>query len=122
MTKRRQERVNDLIQEEISVLLQRDTRDPRLSKVTVTEVEVSADLRSARVFVTVLGEETDQRAALQALARAAGYFRRELSNRLRLRHVPTLNFELDQATIKGRRVLDLLASLEDAPETSEQSR
>lgn len=112
MTSRRQERVGELLHEEISILLQRESHDPRLGRVTVTDVKVSTDLRSARVFVTVLGEEPEQQAALQALAHAAGYLRRELGARLRLRRIPTLTFELDQAVMRGSRILELLAGLE----------
>lgn len=121
MTSRRQERVSELVHEEISLLLQRESRDPRFALVTVTDVEVSADLRSARVFITVLGEEPEQQDALQALAHAAGYLRRELSSRLRLRRIPELTFELDQAVARGSRILELLASLDDASQASDQS-
>lgn len=117
MTSRRQERVSELLHEEISLLLQWESQDPRLSQVTITDVQVSADLQSARVFFTVLGEEQEQKAAVQALTHATSYIRRELGARLHLRRVPRLTFELDKATVRGTRILDLLASL-NAPDQS----
>ncbi len=117
MTSRRQKRVGELLHEEISLLLQRETSDPRFAQVTVTDVEVSADLRMARVYVSVLGEPLEQQAALQALDHAAGYLRHELGARLRLRRIPRLTFELDEAVERGSRILELLASL-NAPDQS----
>jgi ribosome-binding factor A len=117
MTSRRQKRVGELLHEELSLLLQRETNDPRFSRVTVTYVEVSADLGAAKVYVTVLGEQSEQQAALEALDHAAGYLRHELGTRLRLRRIPRLTFELDEAVERGSRVLELLADLEAADQS-----
>ncbi|MFQ6057893.1 MAG: 30S ribosome-binding factor RbfA [Anaerolineae bacterium] len=108
MPTRRQERVADLIQEEISDLLQRKVRDPRLEFVTVTAVEVSPDLRHAHVYVTLLGNQEEQQAALVGLQHAAGFLRHELGARLSLRRVPELTFALDKSIERGQRILDLL--------------
>jgi len=112
MISRRQKRVGELLHEELSLLLQRETKDPRFSRVTVTYVEVSADLGVAKVYVTVLGEQPEKQAALEALDHAAGYLRHELGARLRLRRIPRLTFELDEAVERGTRVLELLAGLQ----------
>ena len=83
------QRVNQLIREEISHLVQRELKDPRLGFVTVTEVDVSKDLRTAKVYVSVLGPESDWQGSLQALESARGFIRSWLVPRLRLRAVPT---------------------------------
>jgi ribosome-binding factor A len=108
MPTRRQERVADLLQEEISDLLQRKVRDPRLELVTVTALQVSSDLRYARVYVSLLGSEEEQRAALAGLQHAAGFLRHELGARLSLRCVPDLTFVLDESIERGQRILDVL--------------
>jgi ribosome-binding factor A len=112
MPTRRQERVADLLQEEISDLLQREVRDPRLEFVTVTAVKVSSDLRHARVYVSLLGSEEEQQAALVGLQHAAGFLRHELGARLSLRRVPDLAFVLDESIERGQRILELLDQLE----------
>lgn len=112
MPTRRQERVADLLQEEISDLLQREVRDPRLEFVTVTAVKVSSDLCHAWVYVSLLGSEEEQQAALVGLQHAAGFLRHELGARLSLRRVPDLAFVLDESIERGQRILELLDQLE----------
>jgi ribosome-binding factor A len=103
---RRTERVNELIREELSDLLLREVRDPRLGGViSITRVEVSPDLVNARVYVSIMNETTDRAAALQALNAGAGFFHRELKHRLELRRVPFLNFRLDKSIEEGAAVL-----------------
>jgi ribosome-binding factor A len=112
---RRVDRLNTLLQEEISALL-RQVKDPRLAGlVTVTRVEVSADLAHARVFVSVLGTPQQKESTQQALTSAAGFLRRELGHRLTLRRVPALHFQVDTALEEAGRVLDLLHRLDTQP-------
>lgn len=109
----RPEKVAHLMRREIADILERRLRDPRLgSTVTVTDVQVTQDLSFARVFVTVLGDESARGPALEALRRASGFVRRELGGRLDLREVPELRFEYDGSLDQGRRVEDLLRRLE----------
>src|SRR5512137_1385204 len=104
---RRAERVGDLIREEIADLLRKEIDDPRLKTgalVSITDVEVSDDLRHAKVFVTILGHDEaggnqESKDAFAALRHAEAFLRRELGPRLRLRYVPELHFHLDE-TIK----------------------
>jgi ribosome-binding factor A len=119
---RRVQRVSTLLQEELSRLLREAVSDPRLGALTtIARVRVSPDLEHATVGVTVLGDEAAERASLAALNAAAGYLRRELAGRLRLRHVPSLRFVADAAVSQGDRVLTLLDSLTgSADQTSEQ--
>jgi ribosome-binding factor A len=103
--------VAELLHEEISQLIQHNTRDPRLGFVTVTGVEVSADLRIAQVFVTALGDETDAQSTLEGLTSAAGYFRHQMRQTLSLRYMPELRFKLDTSLEYGLRVDDLLNTI-----------
>ncbi|GAB4528518.1 MAG: 30S ribosome-binding factor RbfA [Anaerolineae bacterium] len=103
----------ELLQEEISLLIQRRARDPRFGFVTVTGVEVSPDLRVAHVYVSVLGSEDDVKKSLSSLRGAAGFFRRELGASLSLRYLPELNFRLDYSLERGMRIDQLLDSLRE---------
>lgn len=106
---RRTERLNHLIRHDITELLQRETKDPRLSVlVTVTQVSVSADLRHARVFISVMGTDQEKTEAMAGLQAATGFLRRELSHRLRLRHSPELSFCYDDTMEKAGHVLQLI--------------
>ncbi|MDP6142438.1 MAG: 30S ribosome-binding factor RbfA [Dehalococcoidales bacterium] len=106
---RRIERVNHLIRQEISELLQRQIKDPRLdSFVTVTEVSTSSDLRSAKVFVSCIGSEAKKEETLRVLTVASGYFRGELAKRLRLRRVPEIDFQWDNSIQQGANILELI--------------
>ena len=113
MATRRQRQVAELLHEEISQLIQRGTRDPRLGFVTVTGVDVSADLRNARVYVTVLGDEADAQTTLKGLASATGYFRYQMKQTLSLRHIPELKFKLDTSLEHGSRIEALLETIKN---------
>jgi ribosome-binding factor A len=108
---KRLERVNQLVREEISHLLQRELKDPRLGFVTVTEVDVAPDLRSARVYVSVLGSEMDWQSSLAALDSAKGYIRNWLVPRLRTRAVPHLTFHPDRSMAHAAHIQTLLEEL-----------
>lgn len=115
---RRTQRVADLVRAELAQILLRDLRDPRVSLATVTSVDVSPDLRHARVQVSVLGAEETRRESLQALEGAGGYIRRQLAHRLRLRVTPELVFELDRGAEHSQRISDLLEGLHGNHESS----
>jgi ribosome-binding factor A len=111
MPSRRQRRVSDLIQKEISELLQRKVNDPRLSFVTVTAVEVSADLRQAHIYVSTMGDQKVREEMLTGLKHATGFLRQELGSRLALRYIPNLNFHLDDSLERSQRIMQLLDQL-----------
>lgn len=111
MQGKRIERVNQLIKEEISGLLQRELKDPRIGFVTVTEVLVSKDLSQAKVYVSILGSEAEWRATFAALESASGFIRNQLRRRLRLRAIPSLNFRPDRSMAHAARIQGLLAEL-----------
>lgn len=110
----RTERIGDLLRSELSTLLRREMRDPRVELAAISSVEVSRDLRWARVRVSALGEEGHRLEVIAALERAKGFLRRELAQRLDLRTTPELRFELDRGPEHSQRIADLLDSLAPA--------
>ncbi len=111
MQGKRLDRVNQLIREEISHLVQRELKDPRLGFVTVTEVAVSKDLRTGKVYVSVLGDEAQWKASLAALQSARGFIRNWLAPRLRIRAVPDLTFVPDRSMAHAAHIQTVLERL-----------
>ena len=111
MASRRQRKVAELLHQEISQLIQREIRDPRLGFVTITGVDVTPDLRQARVYFTTL-DETTVGDTLAGLTSASGYFRSQLAQSVSLRHIPELTFKLDTSLEYGLRIDSLLDALE----------
>ncbi len=106
---RRTERINDLLREEISDLLRREVKDPRIGGlVSITEVEVSPDLRNARVYVSVLGTDEETSSTLEALKAASHFLQRGIGKRLSLRRTPKLEFLADTTMAEGSRIMSLL--------------
>ena len=103
------ERVNTLIRKEISELIQRELRDPRLdSFVAVTEVSTSPDLRYAKIFISSIGGKQDEEKILGVLNAATGFLRTELAKKVRLRRMPELSFSWDDSIEHGDRILRLI--------------
>ncbi len=110
----RPDRVADQIRSEIAGLLAREVHDPGIGFVTLTRVHVSPDLQSARVFYTTLGDQTGRRNTARALERAAPFLRRQIGSRLRLRRVPELRFEYDEAIAGQDRIEQILHDIHAA--------
>ena len=108
---KRTDRVGDQIRLEVADILTRRMKDPRIGFVTITSVDLSADLRQAWVYVTVLQEGEQGNAAMATLARATGFIRGELGRRLKLRYVPELTFMRDSSVDQVRRVMSLIDTL-----------
>jgi len=108
MASQRIERVQKLLRSEISSILLRKLKDPRVGMVTITEVDASPDLKTAQVFFSVLKEDESEAEALAGLKSAAGFIRSELMRVLHLRPMPVLEFDLDASLARGARTLDLL--------------
>lgn len=108
MATHRMRRVNEVLREVIGDAVTSGLGDPRLSMVTVTQVETSPDLRSARVYVTVLGDGEARSDALDALASAHGQIQSMIAKETRLKRTPTLKFEYDEAVETGLRISALL--------------
>ncbi len=107
---RRMEKVADLLQVEIADLLQRRVRDPSLEGVliSVTRIDVTPDLAHARVHVSVMADDLEQRAVMDALGRSSSFLHRELVRRIHIRRVPRLHFELDDSIAESQRMASLL--------------
>ena len=113
---KRAERVADQIRMEVADILARKTKDPRVGFMTVTGVDLSPDLRVAKVFVTTLQEGQEEEAALEGLRHALGFIRAELGRRLNLRYIPELIFCRDMSEQRGTRIDQLLDSLHEPKE------
>lgn len=111
MTSYRPARVGELIQVELATLLLKELKDPRLELTTVSHVEVSPDLRHARVYISRVGEAEEQENALRGFQRAAGFIRGRLGKRLKLRYVPKLEFVIDTGIAYGVRISSMLNEL-----------
>lgn len=107
MTRRRPQRVAEQIRDDLARLIREELRDPDIGFVTLTDVELSADLRHARVYVSVLGDEAR---ALEALDRARPFLRHALAQEGTLRYTPELRFSIDRSATTGFRVERLLAN------------
>jgi len=115
----RSDRLAHELKNEVSNLIARELRDPRLGFATVTEAKVSPDLSHARIYVSVLGSTEEQRTTLAALNRASGFLRRALGTRLKLRKSPQLTFTLDQTIERGARMSQIIAQVTGADSAAE---
>lgn len=115
----RQERIQEQLVQELSEMIRRDLRDPRIGFLTLTGAEITRDLRHAKVFVSIFGTEEEQKQTLKALTSASGMLRGEFARRVHLRVAPELEFRLDEGIARGQRIFDLLHSVEGdlKPET-----
>ena len=115
MGKDRMRRVNEAVREVLGVAIGKDLKDPRIGFVTVTSVDTSPDLRHARVYVSVLGDEQLRADSLAGLASSRGYLQSRVAAELRLKHTPQLDFEYDESTDRGLRISQLLRQGEGEP-------
>jgi ribosome-binding factor A len=113
MTSDRMRRVDGAIREVLSSALSEGLKDPRVGFVTVTAVETAPDLRRARVYVSVLGDEPNRRRTLAGLRSAHGYLQRRVGEELRLKHTPTLDFVYDDTVDRSLRLKALLEAEEE---------
>ena len=112
---RREDQLSGAITRELSDLIRTRMKDPRIGFASITGVELSHDLRYAKVFVSVLGSSEEQRETMRGLGSATGFLRHELAQRLTIRHVPEIAFHLDESIARGARVLDLLKQVQGEP-------
>jgi ribosome-binding factor A len=109
----RQERIQEQLVQELSEMIRRDLRDPRLGFVTLTGAEITRDLRHAKVYVSIMGDAEAQKQSLKALNNASGLLRGEFARRAHLRVAPELVFERDLGIERGQRIFELLHTVED---------
>jgi ribosome-binding factor A len=112
---RRTSRLAEEIREEVAQIIASGLKDPRIGFVTVTRVDLTEDLRTARVFVGVLGDAAQREKTMAGLNQAAGYVRREVGKRIRVRHTPELLFKYDSGLDATDRVAQLLDETRAAP-------
>jgi len=110
MTARRADRVADSVRAEVADLILRELKDPRIGMVTITEVDMTDDLKHARIYFSVVGDEEARKKSLLGLQSAAGFLRREVGRRLKLRYAPELIFRLDSVPERAQRLAALLQS------------
>lgn len=110
MTRRRAQRAGRLIQVEISKIIQGELKDPRIGFVTVTGVDVTDNMRYAKVFVTVLKKEKEA-LTLKVLEHAKGFIRREIGHRIKLRFTPEIEFKFDESTERGAHIDEVLRKI-----------
>ena len=114
MDRGRMRRVDEAVRAVLSDAIAKDLKDPRVGFVTVTGVKTSPDLRHARVYVSVLGDEQVRAATLEGLDSAHGYLQRRVAAELRLKHTPALTFEFDPSVQRGMRITQLLDQRQEA--------
>jgi ribosome-binding factor A len=114
MEHKRTDRIADLILQELAEVLLRRVKDPRLSDITLTNVEVSADLRHAKIYYSLLGDDEKRSQAAVGLERAKGFVKRELGKRLQLRRIPDISFYFDASLEHGSHIDRLLAELKES--------
>lgn len=112
---KRSQRLSILLREEIADIIMRRVKDPRLGFVTVTDVEMSEDLKIARIFISVMKEE-DKDITLEILNSAKGLIRSEISKRVRTKFIPTIEFRIDRSIEHGDRIDKLLREIRERKE------
>ena len=110
--KLRIEKLQELIKQEMSKMLLKELKDPRIGFVTVTDVEMTGDLREAKIYVSVMGGEEQVKSSLEGLNSALGFIRREIGRRIRLRFTPEISFSLDTSLDYGDHIQKLLLQVE----------
>ena len=110
--KHHQERLGEALREEITTIIEGELSDPRIGSAAVSEVHLAPDGKSARVFIFVDGDESEERKTMQGLMAAKGYVRHQVGERLGLRHPPELIFEIDRSDKYGARIDELLGRID----------
>ena len=105
---KRSERVQELLLEEISKLIQHDLKDPRVGFVTVTRIELSDNLKNAKVFVSIMGSDEQKENSIEGLNSAKGFIRSSLGKNLYLKHIPELHFKLDEAADHVEKITKII--------------
>ncbi len=111
MSSQRQGRAQEAIRQEVSNIIHDQMRDPRLGFLTITGVELTKDLRYARIYFSVLGEDKEKKLALRGLNSAKGYIKKLLGDRIKLRYTPDVEFKIDETLERTRHIYDLFEKI-----------
>ncbi|WP_181348676.1 30S ribosome-binding factor RbfA [Thalassobacillus sp. CUG 92003] len=114
MNDMRANRVGEQMKKELSDIISKKIKDPRIGFVTVTDVKVTGDLQQAKVFISVLGDDKQKQDTLVGLAKAKGFIRSEIGQRIRLRKTPEITFEFDEAIEHGNRIETIIKDLNES--------
>lgn len=117
----RANRVGEQIKKELTDIIGRKIKDPRIGFVTVTDVEVTGDLQQAKVYISILGDETQKENTLKGLSKAKGFIRSEIGQRIRLRKTPEIIFEIDQSIDYGNRIDTLIHEIRQSEQKDEDN-
>jgi ribosome-binding factor A len=112
---RRTRQVGELLKEELTDIIRKEVKDPRIGFFSLTEVEMSPDLRSARVFVSVLGTDDERASTMAALRSASGFIRHHLKPRLRMRQIPELDFRDDRSMEHAQQISQAISEIQRNP-------
>ena len=116
MSSQRSGRVQEAIRQEVSNIIHGQIRDPRLGFLTITGVELTKDLRYARIYFSVLGEDKEKKLALRGLNSAKGYIKGILGDRIKLRYMPDIEFKIDETLERTRHIYDLFEKIKKEKE------
>jgi ribosome-binding factor A len=122
MSFKRAVRVSESIKREISVMLTQEVKDPGIHFVTVTTVEVGDDLRHAKIFISVLGDEKTRQESMKGLERAKGFLKGELGRRLQLRYTPDIHFHLDKSLDHAMKIKGILNKIKSEEKPSDEAK
>jgi len=114
----RVEKVQEFIKQEVSKIILNDLKDPRIGFVTVTQVDVTGDLRSAKIYVSLMGSDDQKAATWAGLQKALGYVRSEIGKRIRLRMTPEITFQLDESLDYSSKIQELLIKIKNEEEAN----
>ena len=116
------EKLQELIKQEMGKMLLTDLKDPRIGFVTVTDVEMTGDLRSAKIFISVMGGEEQVKNSLEGLQSALGFIRREIGQRIKIRFTPEISFALDTSLDYGDYIQKLLLKVEGDTKNADNTK
>ncbi|HLV10114.1 MAG TPA: 30S ribosome-binding factor RbfA [Halanaerobiales bacterium] len=120
MSKQRAQRLAELLKKEIADILLKEIKDPRIGFVSVTDIDVSNDLRHASVYVSVLGNEDERQNTMEGLEKATGYIRKLIGERIKIYHTPEIIFKYDSSLEHGIHISHIIDEIKDENENDQQ--
>ena len=122
MSRQRPERIQEAIRQEMSLIAQGQIKDPRIGFITITKVDLTKDLRYARIYFSVLGEKADKNKALKGLNSAKGYIKGLIADKIKLRYMPEIAFVIDSTLEHTQHIYDILNSIKKPKEETDDAK